>query len=161
VWSDDQQLIISQNKSKRLTLNLVSKKSSLSNISIAWIEHLLQTPIPNHRKYCIWRILAPYLVNIRGLSEEEALAKIVTWLDKCNKLKRLSFYARPRVRAHIQRVQRIGYYPISWGYLQKENTELYNLLLVSRYAAGGTLRGAYKGSNKSETAVIIGDRGQE
>jgi hypothetical protein len=32
--------------------------------SIDWIERLLQTPLPEHRKYCIWRILAPYFINV-------------------------------------------------------------------------------------------------
>lgn len=83
--------------------------------------------IADYRKYCIWRILAPYLVNIRGLSDDAAVCIIMTWLDKCNAEKRVSFYRRARVKAHVQRVRRIGYYPISLNDLQKDNAELYDL----------------------------------
>lgn len=38
---------------------------------ITWIEKLLQTPIEDHRKFCLWRILIPYLVNIKGIWEFE------------------------------------------------------------------------------------------
>ena len=98
-----------------------------SNSSIDWIERLLQTPIAEYRKYCIWRILAPYLVNIRGLPDESALSTIMVWLDKCNTMKRLSFYAKPKAREQILRSRRIGYYPISLNDLQRDNTELYDL----------------------------------
>jgi hypothetical protein len=30
-----------------------------------WIETLLQIPLPKFRKYCVWRILAPYLINVK------------------------------------------------------------------------------------------------
>ena len=29
------------------------------NSRVGWIERLLQTPLSDHRKYCIWRILPP------------------------------------------------------------------------------------------------------
>lgn len=43
------------------------------------------------RRYCVWRILAPYLVNVRKLSDEESYSVIISWLERCNMLKRLSF----------------------------------------------------------------------
>ena len=36
--------------------------------TITWIEKLLSTPIEDYRKYCIWKILCPYLINVRKLS---------------------------------------------------------------------------------------------
>jgi hypothetical protein len=39
----------------------------------SWVETLLSTPIADSRKFTIWRILAPYLINIRKLSYDEAL----------------------------------------------------------------------------------------
>lgn len=38
-----------------------------------WVEKLLNKPIDANRYYCVWRILAPYLINVRQLSREEAL----------------------------------------------------------------------------------------
>jgi hypothetical protein len=42
------------------------------NDNIRWIETLLQIPISDHRKYALWRIIAPYLINIRKLPYEDA-----------------------------------------------------------------------------------------
>ena len=52
-----------------------------------WIEILLGTAIEDYRKYALWRIVAPYLVNIRKLSHQDAVSVIREWLDKCDKLK--------------------------------------------------------------------------
>jgi hypothetical protein len=94
-----------------------------------WIERLLHTPIADHRKYCMWRILAPYLVNVRRLSDEEALSAVMTWLDKCDEVEQLSFYPRYRARYDIRNAERKGYFPIGLNGLQTENTDLYDLLM--------------------------------
>ena len=64
------------------------------NHEIWWIKNLLNTPIDDERYYCVWHIIAPYLVNIKGLSKTEASDIISAWLDKCSSLKRLSFSKR-------------------------------------------------------------------
>jgi hypothetical protein len=46
--------------------------------TIAWIDKLLDTPLDNFRKYCIWRILVPYFINVRGLSRLETFDAIKT-----------------------------------------------------------------------------------
>ena len=56
---------------------------------IRWIETLLQIPISDHRKYALWRIIAPYLINVKKLSYEDALSIISGWLNKCDKSKSL------------------------------------------------------------------------
>lgn len=94
---------------------------------IGWIERLLQSPIADHRKYCMWRILAPYLVNARRLSDDEALSVVMTWLDKCNEVERLSFCPRQRARYDIRNARRKGYYPISLNNFRTENADLYDL----------------------------------
>ncbi|MGA9841408.1 MAG: hypothetical protein WBQ25_03755 [Nitrososphaeraceae archaeon] len=71
------------------------------NNSIPWIETLLQTGLSDHRKYCIWRILTPYLLNIRGMSSEESFGFIKDWLDKCNELERLNFNPKSKIRVSL------------------------------------------------------------
>ena len=41
--------------------------------TISWIEKLLDTPIDDYRKSAVGLILAPYLVNIKKLSYDDAL----------------------------------------------------------------------------------------
>jgi hypothetical protein len=95
---------------------------------ISWIEKLLTMSIPDYRKYCIWRILAPYLINIRKLEDEQASHIIREWLDKCNSVKRVSFDEISRIRYDIQSVRKRGFYPIAWNHLKTENVCLYNIL---------------------------------
>jgi hypothetical protein len=39
-----------------------------SKKTIDWIEKLLDKPLDDFRKYCIWRVFVPYFINVRGLS---------------------------------------------------------------------------------------------
>ena len=95
---------------------------------IPWIEKLLTMSLPDYRKYCIWRILAPYLINVRKLLNEQACHIIREWLKKCNSVKRISFDVTSRVRYDIQSVRKRGFYPIGWNQLKTENINLYNLI---------------------------------
>jgi Primase X len=93
-----------------------------------WIEKLLTMSLHDCRKYCIWRILAPYLINVIKLSDEQALYTIREWLKKCGSVKRISFDAPSRIRYDIQSARRRGFYPISWNQLKTENVFLYNFI---------------------------------
>ena len=57
------------------------------NNKIQWIETLLQIPVSDHRKYALWRIVAPYLINIRKLPYEDAIMIMMDWLKKCDEIK--------------------------------------------------------------------------
>ena len=50
--------------------------TDLTPQSYLWIEKLLQTPIPDHRKHTLELVLAPYFVVIKHLSFSEAHTKI-------------------------------------------------------------------------------------
>ena len=99
-----------------------------STKTIWWIEKLLQTPIDDSRKFAVWRILIPYLINIRRLVSDEANNIIRSWLDKCNSLRRLDFNPNHIIRPNISRVKRGGYLPISLEKLKTENTYLYKMI---------------------------------
>jgi hypothetical protein len=95
--------------------------------TISWIESLLQTPLSDHRNYCIWRILSPYLLNMKKLSNEEAYSVMNHWLGKCNELGSLNFNAKAKIKEGLKGASR-GYYPISLEKLKEENKALYNIL---------------------------------
>ncbi len=48
----------------KLKSRLTSFRSS-DKSTTGWIERLLQTPIEDNRKTCLWRILCPYIINIK------------------------------------------------------------------------------------------------
>ena len=103
---------------------------SYSN-TIWWIEKLLQTPLSDYRKFAVWRILAPYLINIRKCSVDVASSMIRDWLDKCRNLRQLDFSPNNVIRSNINSAMRGGFLPISLEKLKIENPYLYNLLAKS------------------------------
>jgi hypothetical protein len=46
---------------------------TINSNTIWWIEKLLQTPIDDYRKFTVWRIMIPYLINIRRLARDEVV----------------------------------------------------------------------------------------
>ena len=96
------------------------------NNKIEWIENLLQRPIEDYRKHCLWRILCPYLINIRKLSNEEAVRILKEWLQECNNLRNLDFYPDMYIKNGLRNVK--NYPPPSKEKLKNEHTELYHLL---------------------------------
>jgi hypothetical protein len=101
-----------------------------SKKNFVWIETLLQIPISDHRKYALWRIVAPYLINIRKLSHEDAIRIIREWLDKCDKLRPL-VSVNDRIKSNLNVAARVGYLPISFSDLKTENRELADLISCS------------------------------
>src|SRR5436190_23998470 len=87
-----------------------------------------RTSISDHRKYIIWRILSPYLLNIRKLLKEEAYSVMKEWLDKCDKLEKLNFNSKIKVKEGLKGASK-GYFPISMDKLKEENRQLYDLVL--------------------------------
>jgi hypothetical protein len=99
-----------------------------SPTTIWWIEKLLQTPIDDYRKLAVWRIMIPYLINIRRLAGDEVNDTIRNWLDKCNSLRRLDFNPNYMIKYHIHVAQKGGYLPISQYKLKTEYPHLYRIL---------------------------------
>jgi hypothetical protein len=93
-----------------------------------WIDSLLETPIEDHRKYVVWRILAPYLINNRKLSYDEAFIIIKVWLNKCNGTTPLDFNANNRIKDNLKAATKVGYLPIIFNILKEENRQLYDIV---------------------------------
>ena len=87
------------------------------------------TPLDDYRKFVVWRILAPYLVNIRKCSDDEASNIIRKWLEICRSLIQPDFYPNYLIRYNIKAAQISGYLPISLEKLKIENAYLYNVLV--------------------------------
>ena len=107
----------------------VSKNHEHTN-TIKWIEKgILEHPLSDHRKYIIWRILSPYLLNVRNLPKEEAYSLMKEWLDKCDKLEKLNFNPKIKIRDGLKGASK-GYFPISIEKLKQENKQLYDTVLI-------------------------------
>ena len=118
-------------KLEQLRLSKNSKKArsqTTNSATIRWVEKLLQTPLDDYRKFVVWRILAPYLINIRKYSADEASNIIRDWLDKSRNLRQLDFGPSDIIKYNINSAMRGGFLPISLDNLKIENPNLYNMV---------------------------------
>jgi hypothetical protein len=92
------------------------------------MEKLLQTPLDDYRKFVVWRILAPYLINIRKYPPDEASTVIRNWLERYRSLRQPDFSPSNVIRSNINSAMRGGFLPISLEKLRIENACLYNVL---------------------------------
>jgi hypothetical protein len=120
------QIVASQNQNQ----NQKEHKNRINKIK--WIDKgILENPLPDHRKYIIWRILSPYLLNVKKLPKEESYSIIKDWLDKCGKLEKLNFNAKIKIKEGLRGASK-GYFPISLEKLKEENRQLYDLVVVDK-----------------------------
>ncbi len=107
---------------------IVTSQNQPTN-NIKWIENgIVENPLPDHRKYIIWRILSPYLLNVKKLPKEESYSIIKDWLDECDKLEKLNFNAKIKIKEGINGPSK-GYFPISLEKLKVENKQLYDIIV--------------------------------
>ena len=81
---------------------IVSSKIEIKSYVKVWIEKLLETPIADHRHFCLWHILIPYLVNVKGLSEHEMISIITDWLDRCSQLNKVRWKYPQRIKEQLK-----------------------------------------------------------
>ena len=93
---------------------------------IRWIEKLLGLSLEDYRKFCLWRILIPYLVNIKQISSPEAYVVLEGWLLGCNARRRLDFNYKITIKSYMKNVN--NFKPISLSRLKKENPHLNNII---------------------------------
>jgi hypothetical protein len=96
--------------------------------TISWIEKLIQTPIADYRKYALWRIIIPYLFNIKKLSETKVIDITQTWLNKCDSLRSLDFNAKYLIRQNVRNTKKNRYLPISFDKLSLDNKRLHDII---------------------------------
>lgn len=133
IWLTQQEINLNRIKKKKPVLRKLryqystSKKAQNNSITrIEWIENLLHTPIADHRKDCLWRIIAPYLLNVRKLSELAASKIMEEWLEECDMVRKLDFEIRAKIFSIIKGNK--GFKPISFLKLKEEFNDLYFLL---------------------------------
>ena len=74
----------------------------------------------------MWRIIGPYLLNVKHISEAETAKTMEKWLYQCSHLKKLDFEPRIKIYGIIKGNK--GFKPISYSKLKDENEELYLFL---------------------------------
>jgi hypothetical protein len=104
-----------------------------SRTAIPWIELLLETPIEDYRKNAISLILAPYLINVKKLSYDDAFNIITDWLNKCDLIKRLDSNFSYRIKYALENTIKKGYLPMKLETLKEKNRALYDSLNIDKH----------------------------
>jgi hypothetical protein len=128
-WLIQKKIDVFEELKKQGKFQMTVSKNQERTITIKWIEKgILEHPLSDHRKYIIWRVLSPYLLNVRKLPKEQAYSVMKEWLDKCDKLVKLNFNSKIKIKDGLKGASR-GYLPISMEKLKEENRQLYDMVL--------------------------------
>lgn len=114
-------------KEEKRRAELQKYKKIQKSYTIPWIERLLKTSIEDHRKLCLWHILIPYLVNIKGLHESEIHHIVESWLNECDKKRRIDFNPKYMIKSNLKDAK--DFLPISKENLRKKYPDLYELII--------------------------------
>jgi DNA primase catalytic subunit len=99
--------------------------SSRSFKGYAWIEALLSKPVDDGRHRILWLIVAPYLVNVKGLSVEEAERAALQYLERCDKVRRIEDNVRRLARYYVKYAKDHRLKPLSLSKLRSKYPDLY------------------------------------
>jgi len=116
---------IKEKKKKAYFPKKIQAGKNKSN-TIDWIERLLKTPIEDYRKQCLWRVLCPYLINIRKVTDQETFIILDEWLKRCSGLRTLDFRSNKIIEDNIKNVKQ--FLPPSKDKLKDQYKDLYHVL---------------------------------
>jgi len=97
-----------------------------------YVEDLLSHPVSDGRHRLTWLVLAPYLINVKKLEEDQAVEKIRSFVaakGETSAMKRFIEY-------NVKRAKRNGLMPPTLGKLKAEHPDIYALLpkeITQRY----------------------------
>jgi hypothetical protein len=129
ITEQENELENNNNKNNYATDNNNTKNDN--NRRIEWIEKLLfWTPVKDGRKKIVELVLAPYLVHIKKLSNEESYEIINRWLQQCDSIRKLDFDIKERVNAAIKNTNKKNIGPMRYITLKERYRDLY--FLISR-----------------------------
>jgi len=81
----------------------------------AWIEKLLSTPIADVRHRTVNLILAPYLTNVRGMSESDAAKVIIAYIERCKEIEPNTKVNESYIRYQCKYSKSKGMKPLTLG----------------------------------------------
>ena len=104
-----------------------------------YVEELFKHPVSDGRHRLTWLVLAPYLVNVKNLGEEEAVEKIRAFVAARGETRTMKRF----IEYNVKRAKRNGLMPPTLSKLKAEHPDIYALLpkeIVTRYGGGAGRR---------------------
>jgi hypothetical protein len=112
-------------------LRYVPTQGPRSNRGYAYVDELLKHPVTDGRHRLVWLVLAPYLVNVKKLENEEAIDKIRGFVSVAGETADMKRF----VEYNVRRARRNGLMPPTFSKLRTEHPDLYSLLPADSLAA--------------------------
>jgi len=109
---------------KNHVIQYVPPQKVKSGKGYLYVEELLKHPVSDGRHRLIWLVLAPYLVNVKKMEDEEAIEKIRSFVAVAGETSNLRRFAEYNVR----RARRNGLLPPTFSTLKTEHPDIYALL---------------------------------
>lgn len=107
-----------------ITMNFDSNNKE-SN-AYGWIEILLNMGIRDGRHRMISNVLAPYLINIKGLEVSEAEEVIMRWVDQCERYEPVKGNVGAFIKRACITAYRLGKKPHDLQYLKTKHGNIYS-----------------------------------
>ena len=105
-------------------LQYVPSPRPRTNKGYLYVEDLLAHPVSDGRHRLTWLVLAPYLVNVKKLDDEQAIEKIRTFVAAAGETSAM----RRFIEYNVRRARRNGLLPPTFSTLKTEHPDLYWLL---------------------------------
>ena len=95
-----------------------------------WVERLIERGVPDGRSRLILYVISRYLLNVKGLSPEEAEAVIDSFIEaSCRNHSNCGKIYKSWIRHVVRRVKEGGWRPWSLERLKREDPELHSIVL--------------------------------
>jgi len=109
-----------------------------------YVEELLKHPVSDGRHRMVWLVLAPYLVNVKKVDDEEAIDKIREFVSVAGETRDLKRF----VEYNVRRARRNGLLPPTFSTLKTEHPDVFSLLPKEVVVPASAAR--EKGSEKKQ-----------
>ncbi len=105
-------------------LRYVPTQRPKSSRGYAYVEELLKHPVSDGRHRLVWLVLAPYLVNVKKLGDEEAIDRMRAFVSVAGETRDMKRF----IEYNVRRARRNGLMPPTFSTLRHEHPDLYSLL---------------------------------
>ena len=116
---------------KSEVIQYVPSPKPRTNKGYLYVEDLLAHPVSDGRHRLTWLVLAPYLVNVKKLDDEQAIEKIRAFVAAAGETSAM----RRFIEYNVKRARRNGLLPPTFSTLKAEHPDIYWLLPKEALAA--------------------------
>ena len=109
---------------KSTVIQYVPSPKPRTNKGYLYVEDLLAHPVSDGRHRLTWLVLAPYLVNVKKLDDEQAIEKIRAFVAAAGETSAM----RRFIEYNVRRARRNGLLPPTFSTLKAEHPDIYWLL---------------------------------